>query len=183
LVKTSTMKCGKEFIEWRLHRVRCILALLLNCGVFFQSAIELDGLGPVLIGVNVSDRVKEWDKNFRIPDLSVMLKSGKAVDHDTFWLGGPDLVVEVCSPDEDPHEKLDFYESVGVRELLIVNREPWKLELFRFVRGELKLAADATPNLGELDSHAIPFRFSLAAGSERPELVVTNTESGESRRI
>jgi Uma2 family endonuclease len=154
-----------------------------HLSAFFQNSVDAKGLGQALIGINVSDRVKGWDKNYRIPDLSVILNGGKAVDHDTFWLGGPDFVVEVCSPDEDPHEKLEFYEAVGVRELLIVNRDPWKLELFRLADGELKLAAEVNPDKGDFDSHAIPFRFSLAGGNERPELVVANTETGETRRI
>ena len=95
--------------------------------------------------MNVSDRVKGWDKNFRIPDLSVMLHGGKSVDHDTFWLGGPDFVVEVCSPDEDPHEKIEFYRAVGVREMLVIDRDPWKIELFRMNNDRLTLVSECTP--------------------------------------
>jgi hypothetical protein len=150
---------------------------------FFQSKIELSRQGQVLIGVNVSDRVKGWDKNYRIPDLSVMLHGGKSVDHDTFWLGGPDFVVEVCSPDEDPHEKIEFYGAIGVREMLIINRDPWKLELLRRSGDGLKLAVQATPGSGEIASEVIPFRFGLRSGAERPELIVTHSQSAEQRVI
>lgn len=150
---------------------------------FFQSGVDAKGLGQALIGVNVSDRVRGWDKNFRIPDVCVMLNGCKAVDHDTFWLGGPDLVVEVCSPEEDPHEKIDFYESVGVREMLIVDRDPWKIELFRMNSGRLTLVSECTPASGVVVSEVIPFDFRLEKAEERPVLVVAHTGSGEVRRI
>lgn len=150
---------------------------------FFQSKIELSAQGHVLIGVNVSDRIKGWDKNFRIPDLSVMLHGGKSVDHDTFWLGGPDFVVEFCSPDEDPHEKIEFYRAVGVREMLVIDRDPWKIELFRLNNDRLTLVSECTPASGAVVSEVIPFDFRLEKAEERPILVVSHRGSGEVRRI
>jgi Uma2 family endonuclease len=150
---------------------------------FFQSGIDAKGLGQVLIGINVSDRVKAWDKNYRIPDLSVILNGGIAEDRDTFWLSGPDFVVEVCSPDEDPHEKIDFYESVGVREMLVINRATWKIELFRLTGDKLSLASECDPASEIVSSDVIPFEFHFESGDERPVLIVRNTISGEIRRI
>jgi Uma2 family endonuclease len=157
--------------------------IISHLSAFFQSQIDAKGIGQVLIGVNVSDRVKGWDRNYRIPDLSVMLNGGRAVDHDTFWLGGPDFLVEVCSPDENPGEKHEFYEAIGVRELFIVNRDPWRLELFRLIDGKLSIVGECTSGSGELVSDVIPFAFHLEARVDRPELVVIHSETGETRRI
>ncbi len=148
-----------------------------------KPVIEWRGLGSVRHEANISNRIIGWEKNYRIPDACVMLKGGKAKNYDTFWLGGPDFVVEVRSPDEDPYKKIAFYGSIGVRELLVVDTDPWKLELFRLTNNELKLAAEVTLGSTEFDSEVIPFRFGLAAGPERPVLVVTNTETAESRRF
>lgn len=157
--------------------------IVMRLSHFFDDVIGIPGKGEVRTAINVSDRAIGWEKNFRVPDLAVMLRSGKAANRGTYWQGGPDFVMEVCSPDEDPHEKLEFYESVGVRELLIVNRDPWKLELFRLTGNGLKLAAEVTTGSPEFGSEVIPFRFGLVAGPERPTLVVTQIESSESRRI
>ena len=88
-------------------------------------------LGKVMAGVNVSDREHGWKKNYRCPDVVVFLNHTKAVDCDTFWFGGPDFAVEIASPGDRSREKLEFYAKVGTRELLLVDRKPWSLELYR----------------------------------------------------
>ena len=77
------------------------------------------------LGVNVSDRHRDWLENYRCPDLVAYLPANPAVNHDTHWVGGPDFLVEITSPGEDPRQKLDFYAKVNTREVLIVDREPW----------------------------------------------------------
>jgi hypothetical protein len=55
-----------------------------------EDVIGLPGLGDVRPGINLSDRVKGWKKNYRVPDVVVFLKGGIAVNHGTHWCGGPD---------------------------------------------------------------------------------------------
>ena len=98
--------------------------------VAFLSAVLFDviqrtGLGLVRPGVNLSDRIDDWQQNYRCPDVVVFLKGGAAVCHGTFWTGGPDFAVEILSPGETTAEKIDFYARLGTRELLIVHRDPW----------------------------------------------------------
>ncbi len=62
--------------------------------------IGMRGLGEVRAGVNVSDRVDDWTKNYRCPDLAVFLNGTKARNLKTHWLGGPDFAIEVVSPDD-----------------------------------------------------------------------------------
>lgn len=40
------------------------------------------------------------------------LAGSKAKDSGTHWVGGPDILVEITSPGEDPRQKLDFYAKV-----------------------------------------------------------------------
>lgn len=89
------------------------------------------GLGDVLPGVNVSDRVDSWQDNYRIPDVAVLLNDSHAENRGAFWFGGPDFAVEIASPNDQTRQKLGFYASVGTRELLIIERDPWQMELFR----------------------------------------------------
>ena len=124
-------------------------------------------LGMVLPGTNVSDRREDWKKNFRCPDVAVFLKDTKAINCDTHWFGGPDFAVEVASPGERVKRKLAFYAKVGTRELLIVDRYPWKLSLYRLEEGELQLAGTSSVELGEwLPSHVVPLSFRLIDGVE-----------------
>ena len=97
----------------------------------FEDVVGWPGLGKVRPGVNVSDRDTDWQQNYRIPDVAVLLAGSKAKNHGAFWLGGPDFVVEILSPDDQANEMLPFYATVGVREVLLVGRDPWRLELYQ----------------------------------------------------
>src|SRR5207253_305814 len=61
-----------------------------------------------------------------------------ARDCGTHWCGGPDFCVEIASPGDRSRDKLAFYAGIGVRELLLVDRDPWALELFRLSAGRLE---------------------------------------------
>ena len=129
------------------------------------------GLGKVRAGVNVSDREHDWGKNFRCPDVVVYLNDTKAVNHNTFWYGGPDFAVEIVSPGDRSREKLDFYAKVGTRELLIVDRKPWALELYRLQDETLTRVGKSTLTKRDwLASEVVPLKFRLVAGKSRPEI-------------
>lgn len=95
------------------------------------EVVESPGLGDVFPGANVTDRRKGWKKNFRVPDVVVVLKTGRAVLCGTYIYLGPDFLVEIESPGEDTAEKLPFYRDIGVRELLLVQRDSRELRLLR----------------------------------------------------
>jgi Uma2 family endonuclease len=148
------------------------------------GGIRVPDEGLVFAGCNVSDQEKDWTKNYRCPDVAVFLKGNPAQDRDTHWFGGPDFAVEIVSPNDRSRDKFDFYFGVGVRELLIVDRKPWRLELYRNNREELALAGSCTPTKPKgLESSVIPFRFSLAAGRPRPKVIVVCRTNGHSTRI
>ncbi len=132
-------------------------------------------------GVNISDRKDNWKKNFRGPDVVVFLEGTTAENRGAYWLGGPDFAVEVLSKGDRSRKKLDFYASVNVRELLLVDRNPWSLELYRLNNGALELAGSATvENQTSLSSAVLPLSFGLVTGPERPAIEVAHAD-GERR--
>lgn len=138
-------------------------------------------LGVVLPGVNVSDRTEQWESNYRVPDIAVFLHSTAAVNCDTHWRGGPDFAIEVTSPDDRTREKLAFYAQVGTRELLIIDRAPWRLEVHRLEAGHLQLHSTALPGDGRsIQSGVLGFTASLGIDEPRPRLRVEHPLSGRS---
>ncbi len=143
--------------------------------------VQSSGLGLVLLGINVSDRDEQWKKNFRCPDVAVFLNDTTAVDCDTHWLGGPDFAVEVASRGERVARKLRFYAKVQTRELLIVERYPWSLKLYRLEDGELRLAGDSTVGAETwLAPLVVPLSFRLIEGVKRPRLEVRHSDGQQS---
>jgi Uma2 family endonuclease len=139
------------------------------------------GLGDVVPGVNVSDRKVNWEQNYRVPDVAVFLKDTQAVNHDTFWLGGPDVAVEIVSPNDQSRQKLEFYGLVGTRELLIIDRDPWQLELYRHAQGHLNRVASVAASDGEkIASQVIPFELSLHAADDVTRIRVSDPQTGRS---
>lgn len=144
----------------------------------FTTVVEWPGDGHVRQGVNVSDRRDDWMRNYRIPDVAVFLNDTSAVNCESHWFGGPDFAVEIVSPNDRTREKVPFYAAVGTRELLIIERVPWRLELLRLNGAELQSVAMATADDGAVSSDVLPFTFHLKEGSSLT-LVVTHSQNGE----
>ncbi|HEV3440012.1 MAG TPA: Uma2 family endonuclease [Gemmata sp.] len=142
----------------------------------FSNVIDWDQGSQVVPGTNVSDRDAEWLSNYREPDIAVYLATNPAKNSGTHWVGGPDLAVEIVSPGEDPHDKLDFYAKVNTREVLIVDRSPWMLELYQLQGGKLILAGKSeVANAAVLASGVLPIAFQLQAGTPRPTILLTHS--------
>ena len=144
-------------------------------GGVFWLVIESAGLGLVHQGVNLSDRTPDWVENYRNPDVTVFLNGTAAADHGTHYVGGPDFAVEVVSPGETPAAKFAFYAAVGTRELLVVHRDPWRLELFALDAGELKLRGSSPAAMA---SDALGLTFELVDGTPRPRIAVSHPATG-----
>jgi Uma2 family endonuclease len=115
---------------------------------------------------------------------AVFLKDGQAEDRQSHWVGPADFLVEIVSPEDRTREKLPFYSALGVRELLIVDRQPWALELYRRHEGALGLIAKAQPDDGQrLASDVVPLEFQLVAGDARPRILVGHPLSGRMWRL
>lgn len=152
--------------------------IVMNISYAFMSVVNPLIGDRVLPGTNVSDRDADWKSNYREPDIVVYLAGNPAKNSITHWVGGPDLAVEIVSPGEDPHAKLEFYAKVNTREVLIVDRDPWSLELLQLQGGKLVLAGKSQvekPDL--LMSGVLPLMFELLAGTPRPMIVMTQTKT------
>ena len=144
------------------------------------SLVDWDGGEQVQPGANVSDRVRGWKKNYRIPDVLVFLAGNPAKDCGTHWCGGPDFAAEIVSPGDQPRKKLEFYAKVGTRELLVLDRDPWQLELFRLGDGELRpVGKSNTTRAAVLTSSVLPLAFQLRPGKLRPVIHITHTATGQ----
>ena len=153
------------------------LATRLTTIIDLVAGMELDA--EVFCGCNVSDQEQDWRFNYRCPDVAVFLPATTAQNRDTFWQGGPDFAIEITSPNDKTWDKLDFYAKVGVRELLIVEREPWELILLRLHAGKMVEAGRIALNsASEIHSELVPFDFRLVVSKQRPAVEVRHQTDG-----
>ena len=147
----------------------------------FSTLFDFSDLGRVYPGVNYASDAKDWQYDYRCPDIAVFLNDNpEAEEHDAFYTGAADLFVEVVSPDDRVREKLPFYEKLRVHELLIIDRDPWQLELFRYADGKLASAAIATmENAKVIESERLDVMFQLIPGEERPGIRVVHVKSNQ----
>jgi Uma2 family endonuclease len=146
----------------------------------FEAACGSDESVILVAGANVSDLNEDWENNFREPDLVFARPGGHARNRGTHLQGGPDFLLEVVSPQDQCRDKLPFYASIGTREVLIVDRDPWQLELYQLRRNRLRRAGTARPGDGKtLASHVVPLTVALVRGRPRSKIRITHTETGQ----
>ena len=144
-----------------------------------QDVVGWAGVGKVRAGVNLAGYGEDWTHDYRVPDVAVFLHTGKAENLDTHWRGPADFLVEVVSRGDQSREKIPFYARIGVRELLLVDRDPWTLELYRHRDGAMERVGQSTAIGGEvLVSQSVPLQFQLLPGEPRPRIYVTHPASG-----
>ena len=78
------------------------------------------------------------DKNYRVPDLVLLTPERFFIDHNEYFEGPPDVVVEIHSPGDEAYEKLPFYADLGVPEVWIIDRETKDPEIYLLKRGRYK---------------------------------------------
>jgi Uma2 family endonuclease len=85
-----------------------------------------------------------WPNNYRIPDLLLLSPERFGIDHNEYFEGAPDVVVEIRSPGDESYDKLAFYAELGVPEVWIVNRDSKEPEIYVLQdRHYARQAADA----------------------------------------
>lgn len=142
----------------------------------FDEVVTDHELGIVLPGANISDRVDRWQENYRVPDVAVFLNNSAAENHNTFWFGGPDLAIEIVSPDDQAREKLGFYAQVGTQELLVIDRAPWQLELYQLQNEKLVLVGTARPDDGAtIELATCDVKLGLLASDDRPRITAIHS--------
>ncbi|MGH9001313.1 MAG: Uma2 family endonuclease, partial [Acidimicrobiia bacterium] len=104
-------------------------------GAFRPLAIQR-GLRPYF-----ETGVFRTEDDYRVSDLVFARSdqmSGRGVE------GGPPLVVELLSPGDETHAKLDWYAGIGVDEVLVIDPETRRPELF-VRRGDQMVLVGAEP--------------------------------------
>jgi len=151
--------------------------LQFELGAAIRSAVGRNAGVRILAGANVSDRDEGWEHNYRCPDVVVVYPGGAARDCGTHWSGGPDFCVEITSPGDRSRDKIDFYSRIGVRELLVIDRSPWMLEMYRLDAGRLEPAGRSKPGAVDVvTSQVVPVSFRLVPGAPRPRIEVVHRD-------
>lgn len=135
---------------------------------------DLKGLGRTQPGANVSNDQNDWRNNYRIPDVLCFTSRSPALDRGSHWFGGPEFAIEITSRGDRTLEKLDFYASVGTKELLVVDRNPWRLIMYR-VSGETMQPITGSDAEGSwIESSIVPVRFQLDLSDSKIRIVGTD---------
>jgi Uma2 family endonuclease len=108
----------------------------------------------------------------------VILQDGGVREMGAFVTGPIDFLVEIVSRGDRSRKKLPFYSKIGVREVLFVERKPWRLRLYRHDGEALKLTGACEIDAAPLCSEVLPFSFQLLANEERPALQITHADDG-----
>jgi Uma2 family endonuclease len=146
----------------------------------FQEIFVQGSPVECLPGANVSDRIAGWDQNYREPDVVVVREGENAQLFENHLYGAAELLIEIVSPGDKCRDKLPFYASIGTKEVLIVDRYPWQLELYQLRRGKMRLAGAVRPGDGtSFTSAAVPLTFSLIRNRRRPKMRITHSETGQ----
>jgi Uma2 family endonuclease len=111
-------------LEWSLETwLRLIWAPLHDAKVYHE--------------VNVAS-VGGWPRDYRIPDLILLLPPRFAIDRDEYFEGAPDVVVEIYSPGDETYDKFSFYAEIGVPEVWVIHRDSCMPEVHRLKRRRYK---------------------------------------------
>lgn len=86
--------------------------------------------GAIYHDRNVAMGVENWTRDFRIPDLVLLAEDRLGIDKEEYIAGGPDVVVEIHTPDDESHDKLPFYATIGTREVWIIDRDSKTPEIY-----------------------------------------------------
>lgn len=157
--------------------------LVTEMSIAIGTAIDWNDLGQIMAGANVSDRRQDWTENYRVPDVLVFKPDTKAENCGTHWFGGPELAIEIVSPGDRTLEKLGFYAAVGTRELLVVDRHPWQLTLYR-INAEHKLVPAAISRFDQpAPFHCNEFPLMFCLNSKTSSLDVSHSDGNLIRAI
>ncbi|MBI2901506.1 MAG: Uma2 family endonuclease [Planctomycetes bacterium] len=134
--------------------------------------------GTLRLGINVFNEAA-FEPDYRIPDLTFVAAGRERImAPDGIRGGGPDAVIEIRSPEDETYEKFPFFAALGVREVVVVDRDTKKPEVYRLAGSQyLAIAADRD---GWVVSEILAVPFRLVAG-EKPRLIVEDREDASTR--
>ena len=95
--------------------------------VFLVPLLQSSKRGTLLPGINVF----RTTTNYRIPDLTFVATGRED--------GSPDAVIEIRSPEDETYEKFPFYAAIGTREVIVIDRDTKRPEIYRLAGSELSM--------------------------------------------
>lgn len=153
--------------------------------LFLQSALHIvaqELAGRATLGTNITDRTRGWVENYRCPDVIVLMPESKAKRFKSGYIGGPDIAIEILSPDDEAVEKLPFYASIGTREVLHVDTETKGLTLFALRDDAMQVVGTSSVGDGNIVASAVlPVSFQVLGDPAKPLLRVTHKAKPELR--
>lgn len=130
---------------------------------FLRPRLRTTGRGTLVSGINVF-REHAATTDYRIPDLTFVAAGREhLLGADGVRGGGPDGVIEIRSADDETFEKLSFYAAIGVKEVIVVDRDSKEPQVFRLV-GAQYAAARPDPE-GWLHSEVLRIRLLHGPGN------------------
>jgi len=130
--------------------------------IIFPSAhLRTTKRGQLVPGINVF----RSSDNYRIPDLTFVASGREEIfSTDGVRGGGPDAVIEIRSPEDETYEKLPFYAALGIREVVVVDRDTKRPEIYRLAGAQyVALQPDAD---GWLLSETMTVKFRVKEGQQ-----------------
>lgn len=146
--------------------------------LFLAPLLERRRRGTIVPGISVFHE-SSAEEDYRIPDLTFVADGhDKLLAPDGVRGGGPDAVIEVRSPNDETYEKLPFFATLGVREVIVISRDTRAPEVFHLAGPQyLAVAADRE---GWTPSDVLGIRFRLEAG-QPPQLWIEDSADPASR--
>ena len=124
---------------------------------FLGPLCERTARGVLAPGINVFNEASA-SQDYRIPDLTFVAAGRRdIIAPDGIRGGGPDAVIEIRSPEDETDDKLPFFARLGVREVIVVQRDTKEIEIYRLT-GHEYVAVFRDPH-GWLRSEVLQVRF------------------------
>jgi len=135
---------------------------------FLEPLMRTGSRGQLLSGINVFGH----EANYRVPDLTFVAAGREHIIHEEGVRGGgPDAIIEIRSPYDETYDKFPFFASLGVREVIVIDRDSKRPELYRLAGSQF--VALQEDEQGLLRSESMNVRFGRIAG-EKPRLAVVD---------
>ncbi len=147
---------------------------------FLDDLMESRGGGTIIPEFNVF-RDDAAQRDYRVPDV-VFVAAGREriLARDGIHGGAPDAVIEILSPRDESYAKFKFFAEIGVPEVIVVEPEERKAEIWILEKGSYGPVSPAAD--GALTSGRLEVAF-LTLPGEPPRLQVADTRDASRRLV
>ena len=118
---------------------------------FVGPLCERRGRGVLAVQINVFDDTSPH-LDYRIPDFAFVAKAREhIIARDGTRGGGPDAVIEIRSPEDETYEKFRFFAKLGVREVIVIDRDTKRPDVYRLAGSQyIAVQIDAQRTMSEV---------------------------------